>query len=174
MGGKHKKYPFGPTQTHLVTLFVADLEYHCTITWEKDDFALLCIPFSRVWMTNFTLSFDFETALLNKCAVVLQHVHVCWTKRVWVKSSKRFGKLQWTGQKRQPPTLSVMSILTDSEGGLQLTPLILYAGSHSPSPSIYLFLFLPHWLTHSCSRSIKLIKGSILSWSPLANRSANQ
>lgn len=70
--------------------------------------------------------------------------------------------------------VSVLSILTDSGGGLQLTPLTLYAGSHSLSPSIYPFLFLPHWLTHSCSRSIKLIKGSILSWSPLANTSANQ
>lgn len=70
--------------------------------------------------------------------------------------------------------LSFLFILTDSGGGVQLTPLILYAGSHSLSPSIYLFLFLPHWLTHSCSRSIKLIKGSILSWSPPANTSANQ
>lgn len=68
---------------------------------------------------------------------------------------------------------SVLSILTDSGGGLPLTPLILYAGSHSLVPSIYPFLFLPPWLTRSC-RSIKLIKGSILSWSPLANTSANQ
>lgn len=66
------------------------------------------------------------------------------------------------------------SVLTDRSGGLQLTPLIRYAGSRTLSPSVYLFLFLSHWLTHSCSRSIKLIKGSILSWSPLANSSANQ
>lgn len=42
---------------------------------------------------------------------------------------------------------------------LQLTP-----PSVTP-PSALLFLFLPHWLTHSCSWSIKLIKGSIFSWS---------
>lgn len=37
--------------------------------------------------------------------------------------------------------------LTDSGGGLQLTPLILYAGSHSPL-SLYLSISIPPSLAH--------------------------
>lgn len=112
--------------------------------------------------------FDFDLAFEN-----LQRPDIipfCSTRGPGEGKSKE-RKNRKNRKDNLPP---IPSILTDSRGGLQLTPLILYTSSHSLSPSIYLFLSLPHWLTHSCSRSIKLIKGSILSWSPLANTSANQ
>lgn len=43
--------------------------------------------------------------------------------------------------------VSALPILTDSRRGLQLTPLILYAGSHSPS--LYLSISIPPSLAHT-------------------------
>lgn len=125
---------------------------------------LLCRLFR---LTNSKVHFDFDLAFENLRPPDI--VPICSTWGPGEGKSK--GRKNGRNRKDRPP---ILSILTDSRGGLQLTPLMLYTAPHSLSPSIYLFPTLPHWLTHICSRSIKLIKGSILSWSPLANTSANQ
>lgn len=125
-----------------------------------------------IWLTE-TCQYCWRSVWMGKCHIVVDIATGRTAKKVITK------KEWWTlrnGEDIGPfsLTFSVLARLTDYRRGLQLTPLILYAGSHSLSTPIYLFLFLPYWLAHSCSRSIKLIKGSILSWSPLANTSANQ
>lgn len=126
-----------------------------------------------IWLTQ-TCQYCWRSVWMGKCHIVVDIATGRMAKKISTK------KERWTlrnGEDIGPFSLtffSVLARLTDYRRGLQLTPLILYAGSHSLSTPIYLFLFLPYWLAHSCSRSIKLIKGSILSWSPLANTSANQ
>lgn len=152
-------YLHSPTHT----LFKANTPDSPALAWKQR----FCFLFNLCWMTvKFTLTLTWPLKIYSG--------PTSFPSAAQEAPGEGKSKERKNRRNRKDNLPPIPSILTDSRGGLQLTPLILYTSSHSLSPSIYLFLSLPHWLTHSCSRSIKLIKGSILSWSPLANTSANQ